>query len=136
MPEPALRLQILTDRLARWRLDRLGIDATHHFVKGKDPGLHGEPSQFDRVFRFGLPAGRAGGDDVQELEAPYPFGLTDLAVEVLGIGDGSRGLIGYAVGATIASMSFLPSRLKCLTGVVVVQAPYGVAPLRWMPVFI
>ena len=35
----------------------------------------------------------------------------------------------------ISTMFFLGCALKWRTGVVVVQAPYGVADERWMPVF-
>ena len=85
------------------------------------------------------PADRAVGEHVQERRAVGVRGPGGLRAQVLPVRAG-RGLrdVGNVCAAAIAVMSFrcwtLPKN-TAPAGVVVVAAPNGVAPDRWMPVF-
>ena len=106
-----------------------------HFVEGKDLGLNGQAGNPDGQLRREPPAYRAGGKGIDELEAPGLLSLPDLSAKSSGYAMETVAAYGTRWAAMISTISFLGWLLRFRGGVVVVQAPQGVAEERWIPVF-
>ncbi len=99
LAEAALRGEVTRQRF----VGHLGLDvdddaaAVEDFVDGVEAGLDGEAHELDAVGGLGLPAGRAGRQDVQEAEAGDAERVTHLAHRVLGVRERDRSRVGDAV---------------------------------------
>ncbi len=102
VPEPALGLQVLLDRLQLPGLDAYLELAVVHLHQRERAGLHRQPPNLHRLGRVEVPPGRARLVHVQvgePLAVPRHLGgLLDLPLQVRDVGERRRRQVGYPVG--------------------------------------
>jgi hypothetical protein len=109
------------------------------FIKRDKSGLDGELGDLNRSSWIEAPADWARAVDIQVLGAANLHRFFDFADQVFGVSDGCCGDVGNAVrqgdGGEVFFGTSFPQAARP-AGVVIVEAPTGVALERWTPVFI